>query len=456
MSTPEEQQPQQPPAAPAPSGGGGGKKGMMIAGVVVVLLVLVAVAAFLLYTPPPPAGSKCQTTDNKIKIGVALDQTGDIAQIGTAGVEALKMKQEEVNKAGGVNVGGTKCTIDLIIETDHCDGAKGTTAAEKLVNVDKVQVIIGGSCSGACLAIDEVAGNKSHVPQISPSCTGPQLTGRPWIFRTVPSDAYQSVAMVDLVMGLKTAGKVGGKIAVFSMSNPYGIGLHNAVIKAAMDKGLTVIKADTYDTTATTFESQLQVIKDAKAAQSPTESISVLLTSYNVPGEVIFVGANKLGMNQSTGFQWISNDGIVDSSNMVDNPLSMDAMQGMWGTKPTARPGLPSYDTFLAAYKTKYGKDAIVYVPESYDALSVAVAAIEKAGSYDGTAIKAALNSYTGASCFVGISGNKCYDASGDLDASGAYYVVYHVEAKAYKVCASYWDGVKAADGVKNFDGTAC
>ena len=455
MSTPEEQQPQQPPAAPAPSGGGGGKKGMMIAGVVVVLLVLVAVAAFMLYTPPPPATAKCQTTDNKIKIGVALDQTGDIAQIGRAGVNGTKMKAEEVNAAGGVNIGGTKCKIDLVIETDGCSPTTATTAANKLVNVDKVQVIIGGSCSSACLAIDAIA-NQSKIPQITPSCTGPQLTTRPYIFRTVPSDAYQSVAMVDLVMGLKTAGKVGDKIVVFSMNNAYGVGLHNAVIAAAGTKGLTVIKADTYDTAATTLEPQLQAMKDAKAAQSPTTAISVLFTGYDVPAGVMFAGASRLGMNQSTGFQWISNDGIVDAANLVGDAVVKENMQGMWGTKPTARPGLPNYAKFISDYKTKYGSDAIVYVPESYDALGVAVAAIEKAGEYNGAKIKTALNAFTGSSCFVGVSGNKCYDANGDLDASGAYYKIYHVEGGLYKVCAAYWDGLKIADGVKDFDGIAC
>lgn len=420
----------------------------MIAGVVVVLLVLVAVAAFLLYTPPAQTTSPCP--DGKLKIGVILSQTGAIAEIGNNMVNAVKMKADEINAAGGIKIGTTKCTAELLIEDDGCSAGTAKPKAEKLVNINKVQVIVGNSCSSACLAIDDVA-SLAKVPQITPSCTSPVLTQRPWIFRTTSSDAFQSVGMVDLVKALNKANRVSTKVVVFSMNNAYGKGIHDAVVKNAKDGGLTVLKDDTYDEDATDFTAQLTALKSVKPAG---ETISIMLTSYDKPGEVIFTNAEQLGMNTSNGFQWISNDGIVDASALLDNP----AMVGLWGTKPTARPGLPNYDAFAKKYNSTYGKMPTVFSPEAYDALGAAAAAIEMAGAYDGTKVKAALNAFTGSSCFVGVTGDKCWDAAGDLDAKGAYYAIYHVEGSpvAYKICTAYWDGTQASMGVQKFNADAC
>ena len=76
------------------------------------------------------------------KIGVMLALTGDAAAYGLPEQQAIKIAIDEINSKGGIN--GKK--LVPIYEDGKCNPKDGNSAAQKLINVDKVKVIIGGSC----------------------------------------------------------------------------------------------------------------------------------------------------------------------------------------------------------------------------------------------------------------------------------------------------------------------
>ena len=65
-----------------------------------------------------------------IKIGAVLPLTGEGAFWGKNGLNAIKLAEDDINKAGGVN--GRK--LKIIIEDGKCSGKDAVTAFNKLVN----------------------------------------------------------------------------------------------------------------------------------------------------------------------------------------------------------------------------------------------------------------------------------------------------------------------------------
>src|SRR5438309_1367757 len=118
---------------------------------IIAVLVIIG-AGYLLFKAPVPQAP--QVANNEpIKIGFIGPLTGDGAVYGEPYRNMVVMAVEEINKAGGVD----GKSIEVVYEDGKCNGKDGANAAQKLVNVDKVQVIIGGVCSSETLAAVPVA-----------------------------------------------------------------------------------------------------------------------------------------------------------------------------------------------------------------------------------------------------------------------------------------------------------
>src|SRR5687768_12900217 len=83
-----------------------------------------------------------------LRIGVIQPLTGDAASYGTSQLRAIQIAADELNAKGGIR--GKQ--IELVVEDGRCDSPAAGAAAQKLVSIDKVKVIIGGGCSSETLA----------------------------------------------------------------------------------------------------------------------------------------------------------------------------------------------------------------------------------------------------------------------------------------------------------------
>src|SRR3954464_12014916 len=93
-----------------------------------------AVAAFAL-----PAHAQ-----QSIKIGAFLAVTGPASFLGDPEAKTLRTYAAELNKAGGVN--GRK--LEVVIYDSAGDAKQAVTFARRLIEEDKVDLIIGGSSTG--------------------------------------------------------------------------------------------------------------------------------------------------------------------------------------------------------------------------------------------------------------------------------------------------------------------
>jgi branched-chain amino acid transport system substrate-binding protein len=120
-----------------------------------------------------------------IKVGVIQPLTGSVADNGLAFVNGAKLAVAKQNAAGGVL--GKK--IDLVIEDGVCQPAPSVSAAQKLLDRDKVPVLVGAFCSSATAAVMPIA-EQRKIPLFTGVSSKADLTdkGMKYFFRSAETD----------------------------------------------------------------------------------------------------------------------------------------------------------------------------------------------------------------------------------------------------------------------------
>ena len=86
----------------------------------------------------PTAWSK----SNTIKIGINAPLTGDIPKVGEGTKFAARMWLEDLNAAGGLDVGGKKYPVALVIEDNESKAESAVKVNTKMITEDEVLAIV--------------------------------------------------------------------------------------------------------------------------------------------------------------------------------------------------------------------------------------------------------------------------------------------------------------------------
>ncbi len=343
-------------------------------------------------------GEKPEQKQENIKIGVLITYTGGLGPIGEGMANGAKLAAMEINNKGIIK--GRNVT--LIIEDTGTDPAKASEAARKLIDIDKVQVIIGGVSSSETLAIAPYA-EKSKVVMISPSSTNLKITDAgKYIFRVVPSDLLQGEAIAKLAIAKNYT-----KAAVLVENNDYGIGIED-VFKKHFTGTITSIR---YEKGRGDYRTELESIKKANPDV-------IVYVGYPADASVILKQTGELGLKT----KWIAAEGIADPV-MFGNADVARQMEGMLLTTPGRSEQEEKEDAallyFVNLHKQTFGKDYGIYSDTEYDAVMLAAYAIAEVGN-NGTAIKDALPGV--AKTYKAVTGDKTFDENGDV--RGGYRVL--------------------------------
>ncbi len=112
-----------------------------------------------------PAGGDATT----VKIGHAAPLTGNIAHLGKDNEDGVKLAIDEINAAGGADIGGKKVKFEMDSEDDQADPKTANTVAQRFVD-EKVVGVIGHLNSGTTIPASKLYA-AAGIPQISPSAT---------------------------------------------------------------------------------------------------------------------------------------------------------------------------------------------------------------------------------------------------------------------------------------------
>jgi len=360
-------------------------------------LVLLLVASFVLAACGPAA-------PQTIKIGVNAPLTGDIPKVGEGTKFAAEMWQEAVNGAGGIDIGGKKYQVELVIEDNESKAESAVAANTKMITQDEVLIIIGPQSSKQAVPAGQVA-NDNETPMISPWSTNPNTTlNRPWVFRACFLDDFQGPAIANFVtdeFGFTKAA------VLYDIASDYPKGLAE-FFKTAWE-GLhgagSVVAYESFTTKDTDFSAQLTKIRDSEAE-------FLFTPQYYNEVALIAQQAHQLGFNKP-----IVGSDSWGSAELI--PLcGADCYGSFFTTHYAAAGATGATKEFIDNYKAKHG-----YVPDdvaalTWDAFNLAKQAMQDCGKITGdlkadrTCIRDALAKVTD---FAGITGTMTFTpGSGD------------------------------------------
>ena len=187
------------------------------------LLSATAVASALLFSNALAADT--------IKIGVAGPFTGANATFGEQVFSGVSAYVSDVNASGGIN--GKK--IELVKGDDACEPKQAVAVANRFVDQDKVQAVIGHFCSSNTIPASEVY-NDAGILEMTPSSTNPTVTDRGFdnLFRGCGRDDQQAVVAGSFILDTLKR----DKIALIHDKDTYGQGLVDAVKKTIEARGV--------------------------------------------------------------------------------------------------------------------------------------------------------------------------------------------------------------------------
>jgi branched-chain amino acid transport system substrate-binding protein len=352
--------------------------------IIVAIIILIGIWYGASRKPTAP------TTKEPIKIGFIGPLSGDAASYGIPIKNAIALAVEEINNAGGIN--GRK--IEVIYEDGKCSGKDAVNAAQKLINIDKVNIILGGMCSGELLAIAPIT-EPAKVLLLSPSASSPDIThAGDFIFRNNPSDADGGKALAKLVREKYT------KAAIISENTDYAQALARVFVEHFRSLGGEVVAQENFDPGVKDFRTILTKIK----ASNP-EAL-VINPQTEIAGGLIVKQAREIGITIPLyGTVALAGTKAIETAGeYAEGMLVIDA--------PGLSENNPKAVKFLADYKARYGTTTLeFYLGAAYDAVYILADGISKYGT-DSEKLKNYLYSLKN---YNGVIGTYGFDENGDL-----------------------------------------
>ncbi len=373
-----------------------------------------------------------------LEVGALMPMTGDLQAYGKTSFSGVELAAEEINAAGGVR--GQELAIQ--VGDTQTRPQAGTDAAQKLISIDGVEGIVGALSSGVTIPVAQSVTSEEGVPQISPASTSPVITDlddNDFMFRTVPSDAFQGRALAQIVdeKGFAT-------VSTLYINNDYGEGLAQSFREAFEDRGGSVAASQAYEPGNASYRGEL-----SQAASDGAEAL--VLIGYPENGITILRQALEGGHFQ----EFVFTDGMK-APEIID-AIGAQYLNGAAGTAPQAQTDTAAAEHFRQAYKASYGEvPPKPYIDTAYDATYLLALAAEQAEGTGGDAVRDELRSVANAPGEVvlpgewerarqliadgkeinyqGASGDVEFDGNGDVGGSFAHWVIRDGEIVTDKV----------------------
>ena len=365
------------------------KKGMLLVSFLIILSMLLAACG---------AGGG----EEKIKVGLIAELTGDIPAVGASCKNAAEMAVKEINDAGGLEINGKKYMVELFIEDNAGKADQSASAAQKLITQQNVVAIIGPNASRYAIPASEVA-ESSKVVLISPWSTNPKTTmkgdttdPKEYVFRAAFIDPFQGRVVAKFALdNLKTT-----KAAVlYDVASDYNKGIAEFFKQTYEENGGTVVAFETYTTGDMDFTAQLTKIKD-------TGPEVIFLPNYYSEVPLQIQQAHRLGID----VPFLGSDSW-GSSELI-TLCGADCEGYYFSTHYAADNASPVAKGFIDGYTATYGNTPDDVAALTYDSFGLLWNALKSAGKIDRQAVRDALAKIPN---FEGVTGVMQFqEGSGD------------------------------------------
>ena len=325
------------------------------------------------------ASSDARAEDGTIQLGIVAPMSGPNSRYGSFSLRGAQLAAEEINAAGGV--GGRKITI--MSGDSQGTPVEGVSAMRRLIDLDKVDFIIGDVSSSVTLAMQPVA-EDAGVLLLNAASSNPKITygagvgGFKWTFRNYPTD--ENRALIVLQYAAEKKGFT--KYAVLSVDTDYGRSAIEFTKKYLPRFKSQILTEDYYKEGEVDFRSVLSKIRDSGAQA---------IIMYGNADSSPIVARQMIEVGIAGKIPLIGNAEFNTASTIKAAPKALEGAI-------EAAAWLPAYESerskafvekFTAEYREAPNNHAYVH----WETTHLLAKAIEQAQSVDREKVRAALSS---------------------------------------------------------------
>lgn len=319
-------------------------------------------AAALAATAALPKGAYAQ--GEPIKIGILTPLTGAGGNDGPRMLKAMTAVFEEVNKQGGVL--GRK--IETVVEDDQTNPEAAVRAARKLIEVNKVPMILGTWASAVTAAVAPVCWeSKTFLMTVSGADSITLLPHQGFLIRTQPTSKLQATAHGEFLWA-----QGGRKVGIIGIQAPFALANKEHLEATLKPKGGEIVSHVIYEKDKPTYRSEIDQMMRGKP--------DYIYTNGYAPDTVVLLrDMFRAGINLPKFAQSYA----VPQPTLDTIPAEVSA--NVFTGQPSADIESPAYK--LAAARIGE-KEPDGYVSQATDWASMAVLTIAKAKAVSGVAMK--------------------------------------------------------------------
>lgn len=186
--------------------------------------------AFAVAVPGTASAMECED----LPVGSAISLTGKYATNGIHAKNGYEFAIKKISEAGGVKVGDKCYNFKVTYYDDESKGDRGATLAERLINQDKMQYLLGPYSSGMTKAIAPVT-EKYKIPMVEAEGASRSLfnKGYKYLFAVLSTSEQYLASAITLAAELaEKSGKKPSslKIAVAVENDPFSLDIRAGVL----------------------------------------------------------------------------------------------------------------------------------------------------------------------------------------------------------------------------------
>jgi len=324
-----------------------------------------------------------------IKIGSVLSVTGPAAFLGDPELKTLQMYVEDINKKGGV----LGRQLELVHYDDGSDAGKANGFTKRLIEDDKVDVLVGGTTTGATMSAAPLA-DKAGIPFIS--LAGAVVIVEPvkkWLFKTPHTDRMAAEKVFE---DMKKRGI--SKVALLSETSGFGQSGKKESEGVAAKYGITLVANETYGPKDTDMSPQLTKIKGTPGVQA------VFIFGLGQGPAIATKNFKQLSVNLPLYHaHGVASEEFIKLAGPAAEGIRLPAAALLVANKLNDKdPQKAIAVGYSKAFEAKWKTDVSTFGGHAYDGLMLAVDAIKRAGGTDKAKVRDALEATKG---YVGTGG---------------------------------------------------
>jgi branched-chain amino acid transport system substrate-binding protein len=324
-----------------------------------------------------------------IKIGSVLSVTGPAAFLGDPELKTLEMYIEDINKKGGV----LGRPLQLVYYDDGSDAGKANGFAKRLIDDDKVDLIVGGTTTGSTMSMVPLV-EKAGIPFIS--LAGAVVIVEPvkkWVFKTPHTDRMAAEKVFE---DMKKRGI--DKVALLTETSGFGQSGKKEAEAVAAKYGIVLVANETYGPKDTDMTPQLTKIKGTPGVQA------VFIIGLGQGPAIATKNYQQLGIALPLYHaHGVASEEFIKLAGPAAEGVRLPAAALLVADKLDDKdPQKPVVIAYKKAFKERWKTEVSTFGGHAYDGLMLAVEAIKRAGSTDKAKVRDALEATKG---YIGTGG---------------------------------------------------